>query len=284
MWMCPPCHQLTPRTSSASAEWTTSCSGLQGRGRGRAGLSSFPSSGSDGAGAGGRLFSAPQDRGAIQLQHHGSAAPGKASLSTASQGKKWGGLNLGVRAASSLCQEFQVGCTLHGEFYRDGSPGSKVVGNRRPGKCRDMGLDGHLFYLPLGRGPACPAEVEGSSVWEMGLLLVVRASLCRESPLPDPGRIHTLPFRGAEKASSWDGALPPSLCPQYFKYEFPEGVDSVIVKVASNTAFPCSVISIQDVLVSQRPASGGPGCWREGTGPRTLSICLCPPLPAVSCV
>lgn len=121
-------------------------------------------------------------------------------------------------------------------------------------------------------------------MWEMGLLLVVRASLCRESPLPDPGRIHTLPFRGAEKASSRDGALPPSLCPQYFKYEFPEGVDSVIVKVASNTAFPCSVISIQDVLVSQRPTSGVPGCWREGTGPRTLSICLCPPPPAVSCV
>ncbi|PNJ75817.1 SIDT2 isoform 15, partial [Pongo abelii] len=36
--------------------------------------------------------------------------------------------------------------------------------------------------------------------------------------------------------------------PQYFKYEFPEGVDSVIVKVTSNKAFPCSVISIQDVL------------------------------------
>uniref|UniRef100_A0A8C4LDD2 SID1 transmembrane family member 2 n=1 Tax=Equus asinus asinus TaxID=83772 RepID=A0A8C4LDD2_EQUAS len=34
----------------------------------------------------------------------------------------------------------------------------------------------------------------------------------------------------------------------YFKYEFPEGVDSVIVKVTSNKAFPCSVISIQDVL------------------------------------
>uniref|UniRef100_A0A2I3HUV4 SID1 transmembrane family member 2 n=1 Tax=Nomascus leucogenys TaxID=61853 RepID=A0A2I3HUV4_NOMLE len=28
--------------------------------------------------------------------------------------------------------------------------------------------------------------------------------------------------------------------PQYFKYEFPEGVDSVIVKVTSNKAFPCS--------------------------------------------
>ncbi|KAM8989439.1 SID1 transmembrane family member 2 isoform 2-T2 [Guaruba guarouba] len=36
--------------------------------------------------------------------------------------------------------------------------------------------------------------------------------------------------------------------PQYFKYEFPEGVDSVIVKVTSAMAFPCSVISIQDVV------------------------------------
>ncbi|XP_015283530.1 PREDICTED: SID1 transmembrane family member 2 [Gekko japonicus] len=36
--------------------------------------------------------------------------------------------------------------------------------------------------------------------------------------------------------------------PQYFKYEFPEEVDSVIVKVTSATAFPCSVMSIQDIL------------------------------------
>ncbi|XP_027267846.1 SID1 transmembrane family member 2 isoform X5 [Cricetulus griseus] len=35
---------------------------------------------------------------------------------------------------------------------------------------------------------------------------------------------------------------------RYFKYEFPDGVDSVIVKVTSKKAFPCSVISIQDVL------------------------------------
>ncbi|KAM4651281.1 SID1 transmembrane family member 2 isoform 2-T2 [Discoglossus pictus] len=35
--------------------------------------------------------------------------------------------------------------------------------------------------------------------------------------------------------------------PQYFKYEFPEGVDSVVVKVSSPSAFPCSVISIQDL-------------------------------------
>ncbi|XP_014115322.1 PREDICTED: SID1 transmembrane family member 2 isoform X2 [Pseudopodoces humilis] len=36
--------------------------------------------------------------------------------------------------------------------------------------------------------------------------------------------------------------------PQYFKYEFPKEVDSVIVKVTSAMAFPCSVISIQDIL------------------------------------
>ncbi|XP_064424793.1 SID1 transmembrane family member 2 isoform X3 [Latimeria chalumnae] len=36
--------------------------------------------------------------------------------------------------------------------------------------------------------------------------------------------------------------------PQYFKYMFPEGVDSVIVKVVSDSEFPCSVISIQDIL------------------------------------
>ncbi|XP_048836964.1 SID1 transmembrane family member 2 isoform X3 [Brienomyrus brachyistius] len=36
--------------------------------------------------------------------------------------------------------------------------------------------------------------------------------------------------------------------PQYFKYVFPDGVDSVIVKVNSQMTFPCSVMSIQDIL------------------------------------
>ncbi|XP_030632634.1 SID1 transmembrane family member 2-like [Chanos chanos] len=35
--------------------------------------------------------------------------------------------------------------------------------------------------------------------------------------------------------------------PQFFKYVFPEGVDTVIVKVNSSVNFPCSVMSIQDV-------------------------------------
>ncbi|XP_069804851.1 SID1 transmembrane family member 2 isoform X2 [Dendropsophus ebraccatus] len=35
--------------------------------------------------------------------------------------------------------------------------------------------------------------------------------------------------------------------PQYFKYVFPPDVDSVIVKVTSPSAFPCSVISVQDI-------------------------------------
>ncbi|XP_060702675.1 SID1 transmembrane family member 2 isoform X2 [Hemiscyllium ocellatum] len=43
--------------------------------------------------------------------------------------------------------------------------------------------------------------------------------------------------------------------PQYFKYKFPDGEDSVIVKVTSDSAFPCSVISIQDVLKKDFPNS-----------------------------
>lgn len=35
--------------------------------------------------------------------------------------------------------------------------------------------------------------------------------------------------------------------PQYFKYVFPEGEDTVIVKVTSDMNFPCSVVSIQDI-------------------------------------
>lgn len=35
--------------------------------------------------------------------------------------------------------------------------------------------------------------------------------------------------------------------PQYFKYDFPEGEDTVIVKVTSDMNFPCSVMSIQDI-------------------------------------
>ncbi|XP_058269818.1 SID1 transmembrane family member 2 isoform X2 [Hemibagrus wyckioides] len=35
--------------------------------------------------------------------------------------------------------------------------------------------------------------------------------------------------------------------PQFFKYGFPDGVDTVIVKVNSEKNFPCSVMSIQDI-------------------------------------
>ena len=78
------------------------------------------------------------------------------------------------------------------------------------------------------------------------------------------------------------GLSPPSLCPQYFKYEFPEGVDSVIVKVTSNKAFPCSVISIQDVLVSNLPFYSPPvdsrAAEERGQGPGPCPS-VCPLLP-----
>ncbi|KAI7800331.1 putative SID1 transmembrane family member 2 [Triplophysa rosa] len=35
--------------------------------------------------------------------------------------------------------------------------------------------------------------------------------------------------------------------PQFFKYVFPDGVDTVIVKINSQKNFPCSVMSIQDI-------------------------------------
>ncbi|XP_063812875.1 SID1 transmembrane family member 1 isoform X4 [Pseudophryne corroboree] len=35
--------------------------------------------------------------------------------------------------------------------------------------------------------------------------------------------------------------------PQYFLYSFPEGVDSVIIKGSSVNAYPCAVVSVQDI-------------------------------------
>lgn len=63
---------------------------------------------------------------------------------------------------------------------------------------------------------------------------------------------------------------------QYFKYEFPEGVDSVIVKVTSVMAFPCSVISIQDILVGLGVGASCPRCPRRLAG---LTAPLPPPVP-----
>ncbi|XP_058919851.1 SID1 transmembrane family member 1 isoform X1 [Kogia breviceps] len=36
--------------------------------------------------------------------------------------------------------------------------------------------------------------------------------------------------------------------PQYFLYKFPEDVDSVIIKVVSEMAYPCSVVSVQNIM------------------------------------
>ncbi|XP_030319564.1 SID1 transmembrane family member 1 isoform X2 [Calypte anna] len=36
--------------------------------------------------------------------------------------------------------------------------------------------------------------------------------------------------------------------PQYFLYKFPEDVDSVIIKVVSDAVYPCSVVSVQDIV------------------------------------
>ncbi|KAM6161521.1 SID1 transmembrane family member 1 isoform 1-T1 [Erethizon dorsatum] len=36
--------------------------------------------------------------------------------------------------------------------------------------------------------------------------------------------------------------------PQFFLYQFPKDVDSVIIKVVSETAYPCSIVSVQNIM------------------------------------
>ncbi|XP_038255134.1 SID1 transmembrane family member 1 isoform X2 [Dermochelys coriacea] len=36
--------------------------------------------------------------------------------------------------------------------------------------------------------------------------------------------------------------------PQYFLYKFPPDVDSIVIKVVSETVYPCSVVSVQDIV------------------------------------
>ncbi|XP_045859124.1 SID1 transmembrane family member 1 isoform X3 [Meles meles] len=41
--------------------------------------------------------------------------------------------------------------------------------------------------------------------------------------------------------------------PQYFLYKFPDDVDSVIIKVQSEMAYPCSVVSVQNIMKKDFP-------------------------------
>ncbi|XP_047304333.1 SID1 transmembrane family member 1 isoform X3 [Homo sapiens] len=41
--------------------------------------------------------------------------------------------------------------------------------------------------------------------------------------------------------------------PQYFLYKFPKDVDSVIIKVVSEMAYPCSVVSVQNIMKKDFP-------------------------------
>ncbi|KAM6161524.1 SID1 transmembrane family member 1 isoform 4-T4 [Erethizon dorsatum] len=41
--------------------------------------------------------------------------------------------------------------------------------------------------------------------------------------------------------------------PQFFLYQFPKDVDSVIIKVVSETAYPCSIVSVQNIMKKDFP-------------------------------
>lgn len=153
----------------------------------------------------------------------------------------------------------------------------EVLRGRQHEKCRDMGSGCHLCYLPLGHCPECPAEVEGSGIQKMGRLMV--KTFLPTAPTAQPWEdSHCSLLEGQREHPHEVGLSLPSPRPQYFKYEFPEGVDSVIVKVTSNKAFPCSVISIQDVLVSclpfYSPPAGGRAAKERGRGPDPCHLSL----------
>ncbi|NXN14341.1 SIDT2 protein, partial [Indicator maculatus] len=88
--------------------------------------------------------------------------------------------------------------------------------------------------------PQTKAEVETQNFYVDVSTLSLNASyLLRVT------RVENFVLRTQGGSTATSDALSP---PQYFKYKFPAGVDSVIVKVTSAMAFPCSVISIQDIL------------------------------------
>lgn len=66
---------------------------------------------------------------------------------------------------------------------------------------------------------------------------------------------------------------------QYFLYKFPHNVDSVIIKVVSETVYPCSVVSVQDIVVSLEKVLSacngrGLGVWVLGIGILPQSLCV----------
>lgn len=144
MWMCPPCHQSTPPTSSGSAGWTTSCSGLRGQCQGTTGLASFPGSGSDRDG--GR--SSPSRTGEQFSFNTTAAQPQVRSVWQLALGRSG---DLGAGVVGRLCWESKVGCTLAMDgLSGNRSSGPEVVRDRQHGKCRGMGSGCYLPYSPLG--------------------------------------------------------------------------------------------------------------------------------------
>ncbi|NXA41975.1 SIDT1 protein, partial [Eudromia elegans] len=97
----------------------------------------------------------------------------------------------------------------------------------------------------------------------------VSRTLCPSEPTPEEGRSDQIifvdiasmaPFHIAyellvtrlnnfqlETGKAFNFTASPSQ-PQYFLYKFPQDVDSVIVEVVSDVVYPCSVVSIQDIV------------------------------------
>ncbi|XP_068127008.1 SID1 transmembrane family member 1 isoform X2 [Hyperolius riggenbachi] len=100
-------------------------------------------------------------------------------------------------------------------------------------------------YQEVGR-TLCPTHPEGQTQPSEQLMYIDIASMA-------PSSVHyeltviRLPNFELQTGVPFNFSTSPSQ-PQYFLYTFPDGVDSVVIQVRSSETFPCTVVSVQDIM------------------------------------
>ncbi|XP_053311271.1 SID1 transmembrane family member 1 [Spea bombifrons] len=92
----------------------------------------------------------------------------------------------------------------------------------------------------------CPTDSEGQTLPLEQLIYIDIASLSPSSVRYELVVTRLLNFE-LQTNKPFNFSASPSQ-PQYFLYSFPEGVDSVIIKVKSADTYPCAVVSVQDIM------------------------------------
>ncbi|XP_030059770.1 SID1 transmembrane family member 1 [Microcaecilia unicolor] len=92
----------------------------------------------------------------------------------------------------------------------------------------------------------CPMELEEEAVPSEHFIFVDVASM---APFNVEYKLLVTRIKDFELHTgiAFDFTATPSQ-PEYFLYKFPENIDSVIIKVVSKNSYPCSVVSVQDIV------------------------------------